>query len=116
MGEEGVVEGSMGVGDGDGEVSGEGFEAVVGEVWAFAAGEREDVAGGVGGGRLVVAGASGAKEGEIESDIIADEGEGWRTSAEKVWVGVPCSTLTAPYSMMESVVGLRPVVSRSIAT
>ena len=74
MGEEGVVEGSMGVGDGDGEVSGEGFEAVVGEVWAFTAGEREDVAGGVGGGQLVVAGAGSTKEGEIESDIIADEG------------------------------------------
>ena len=73
VGEEGVGEGSVEGVNGEGEVSGEGFEAVVGEGGTFAAREGQEVTGGVGGGRQPVAGASGAQEGEVEGDIIADK-------------------------------------------
>ena len=73
VGEEGVWEGAVG-GRGEGEVLGESGEFVVGQGWTFAAGEDEEVATGVGRGWLPIAGAGGAEEGEVEGDIIADEG------------------------------------------
>ena len=73
VGEEGIGEGSVEGVNGEGAVSGEGFEAVVGEGGTFAAREGQEVTGGVGGGRQPVAGASGAQEGEVEGDIIADK-------------------------------------------
>lgn len=73
VGEERIRKGSVGRRL-EGKVLGEGFKAMVGEVGAFAAGEGEEVSAEVGGGRLGMAGAGGAEEGEVEGDIIADEG------------------------------------------
>ena len=72
VGEEGVWEGAVGRGW-EGKVLGEGFEAVVGEVGAFAASERKEVSAEIGGRRLGMMGAGGAQKGEVKGHIITNE-------------------------------------------
>ena len=72
----------------EGEVLCESFETMIGKVRPFTAGERKEVSTEVGGGRLGIAGAGGAEEGEVEGNIIADE-RVLANKGEEVGEGLP---------------------------